>query len=97
MTQKERSPGFNDPDAENAEQADEDSQAQSVARDAELAATDLSEDSERGGHEDPASLIPDDVPDLVEHMRDMLHSGRVDMTAFEGEENMDDEDGSIPE
>lgn len=97
MTQKNRSPGIDDPDTENAEQTDEASQAQTVARDAELAGTDLSEDSERGGHEDPASLIPDDVPDLVEHMRDMRRSGRIDMTAFEGEENMDDEDGSIPE
>src|SRR3990167_11057249 len=67
MTQKKRSPDFNAPDAENSEQADEGSQAQTVAEDAELAQTDLSEDSERGGHDDPAQLIPNDVPDLVEH------------------------------
>lgn len=97
MTQKNRSPGIDDPDAENAEQADEGSQAQTVARDAEIAQTDLSEDSERGGHKDPAQMIPDDTPDLVEHMRDMNRSGRIDMGAYEGEENMDDEDGSIPE
>lgn len=72
MTQKNGSPRMDDPDTDNAEQADEDSQAQTVARDATLAATDLSEESERGGHEDPASLIPDDVPDLVEHMRDQV-------------------------
>jgi len=97
MTQKERSPGFNDPDADNAEQEDEGAQAQTVAQDAEIAQTDLSEDSERGGRDDPAQLIPNDMPDLVEQMRGMVESGRVDMNAFEGEENMDDEDGSIPE
>ena len=31
-----------------------------------------------------------DVQDLVDHMRDMESSGRIDMGAFEGEENMDD-------
>lgn len=97
MTQKERSLDINDPDARNTEQVDEEAQAQTVAQDAETAPTDLSEDSERGGHDDPARLIPDDVPDLVEHMRDMDHSGRIDMHAYDGEENMDDEDGSVPE
>lgn len=97
MTQKNRPPDINDPDAENSEQADEGSQAQTVARDAEIAQTDLSEDSERGGHDDPAQLIPDDTPDLVERMRDMDRSGRIDMGAYEGEENMDDEDSSIPD
>ena len=97
MTEKKRSPDFNDPDAENAEQADEGAQAHTVARDAETAQTDTSEDSERGGHKDPAQMIPDDTPDLVERMRDMDRSGRIDMGAFEGEENMDDEDGSTPE
>lgn len=97
MAQKERLAGIDDPDAENTEQADEEAQAQTVARDAQLAPTDLSEDSERGGHEDPARLIPDDVSDLVEHMRDMDRSGRIDMGAFEGEDNMEDEDGSVPE
>lgn len=97
MTQKERGLDFNDPDARNSEQADEDAQAQTVAEDAERAPTDTAEESERGGRGDPSRLVPDDKSDLVEHMKDMDHSGRIDMDAFEGEENMDDEDGSIPE
>lgn len=97
MTQKERSPDINDPDAQNAEQMDEEAQAQTVAEEAGRAATDLSADSERGGRDDPAQLVPDDVPDLVEHMHDMVASGRIDNGAFEGEEPMDDEDGSVPE
>lgn len=89
---------YNDPDIQNAEQNEGDSQAQDVERDAELAPTDRAEDSEHGGRSNPASLIPDDMQDLVDHMNDMARSGRIDMDAFEGEpESMDDEDGSIPE
>ena len=95
MTEKERRFGNEDPDAENVEQADEESQAHRVAQDAMLAPTNTAEDSERGGHADRTQVMPDDVPDLVERMREMARSGRIDMDAFEGEENMDDEDGSI--
>lgn len=72
------------PEAHNAEQDDEQAQAHTVASDAAAL---------RAG--DPtASLKPDptEVPDLVDHMRDMETSGRIDMSAFEGEPNMDDED-----
>jgi len=91
--------GYNDPDRENAEQDESGSQAQDVAADAlaHPAGTRLDEASEHGGKADPASLIPDDEQDLVDHMEDMLQSGRIDMDAFEGEEPMDDEDGSLPD
>jgi len=94
-----KSPDYNDPDAQNAEQDDEGSQAQDVAADA-LARGDRPREgagSEHGGHTNPAQIIPDDVQDLVDHMEDMDRSGRIDMGAFDGEDNMDDEDGSIPE
>ncbi len=87
-----RSADYNDPDAQNSQQEEAGTQAQDVADDARNADGDLSEDSERGGTSDPAQIIPDDVPDLVEKMEDMIRSGRIDMGSFAGEENMDDED-----
>ena len=39
-----------------------------------------------------SGLMDDSTQDLVDHMRDMERSGRIDMSAFAGEPNMDDED-----
>ncbi len=103
MTDTDRKPAppadINDPDRQNAEQDESGTQAQDVAQEAleHPTATREEGETERGGHSDPTQLIPDDTPDLVERMKDMDRSGRIDMGAFEGEENMDDEDGSVPE
>jgi hypothetical protein len=85
------------PDAieENDEQRDEESQAQTVTDDARVRSTDLSEDSERGGRTNPAQIIPDDTPDLVERMEEMNRSGHIDFDAFTGEPNMDDEESAL--
>lgn len=77
---------------ENSEQADAQAQANSVADAARTRSTDLSEDSERGGRPNPAQIIPDDTPDLVERMNAMERSGRIDMDAYAGEPRMDDEE-----
>lgn len=77
---------------ENDEQRDSGTQAQDVAGDARVRSTDLSEDSERGGRPNPAQVIPDDTPDLVERMEEMNRSGRIDNDAFAGEPQMDDEE-----
>ncbi len=75
------------PETVNDEQDDEQSQAHEVAEDA------LDEDDDsptestkpaRGAYEE------DSTQDLVDHMRDMESSGRIDMGAFRGEPNMDD-------
>ncbi|KKW92411.1 MULTISPECIES: hypothetical protein [Sphingobium] len=84
-----------DMDEENSEQADAGSQAQDVAEDARLRSTDRAEDSERGGRPNPAQIIPDDTPDLVEKMEEMNRSGRIDTDAFAGEPQMDDEEDSL--
>lgn len=86
-------PDINDPDAQNSEQSEAGTQAQDVAEDARVADLGPAEESEHGGHSDPAQLIPDDTPDLVDKMKEMRRSGRIDMGAFEGEEEMDDEPG----
>lgn len=77
---------------ENSEQAEAGTQAQDVADDAIVRSTDLSEDSERGGRPNPAQIIPDDTEDLVEKMEAMNRSGRIDMDAYAGEPQMDDEE-----
>lgn len=105
MTEQANQPGsgkpddYNDPDAQNAEQDDGAVQAQQVAEEAlrEGYHHRESDGSEHGGRSNPAQIIPDDVQDVVDHMEDMERSGRIDMDAYDGEDNMDDEDGSIPE
>ena len=84
-----------DPIEENDEQRDSGSQAQDVADDARVRSTDLSEDSERGGRPNSAQIIPEDTPDLVERREEMNRSGRIDMDAFAGEPQMDDEEDSL--
>lgn len=101
MTQDERKalPEINDPERENSEQDERGTQAQDVAADA-LASPYREGESggtEHGGRPNPAQIMPLDEPDLVDRINDMANSGRIDMGAFEGEEPMDDEDGSIPE
>lgn len=86
---------FPDTDEENSEQADSGTQANDVADDARSRATDLAQDSERGGTPNPAQIVPDDTPDLVERMEEMNRSGRIDMDAFAGEPGMDDEDDAF--
>ncbi|WP_022682019.1 hypothetical protein [Sphingobium bisphenolivorans] len=86
---------FPDSIEENDEQRDEGSQAQTVTDDARVRSTDLSEDSERGGKSNPAQIIPDDTPDLVERMEEMNRSGHIDNDAYLGEPMMDDEESSL--
>ena len=77
------------PETHNSEQDDEQSQAQTVADQAQ---------SLRKG--DPTSSIKvggGDSQDLVDHMRDMESSGRIDMSAFDGEETMDDNEAAYGE
>ena len=81
------------PDAVNSEQEDESSQAQTVADEAlgrvESANRFGLDDTEKVPTGDPS----DDVQDLVDHMRQMETSGRIDMSAYAGERNDDEEEG----
>lgn len=51
--------------------------------------------SEHGRRSDPADVIPDDVPDVVDRMEEMVRSGHIDTDAFEGEPVHDDEEDSF--
>ena len=103
MSENTRKPALdadiNDPDRQNSEQDETGSQAQDVAQDALENPASLREnvETEHGGKPDPAQIIPDDAEDVVDKMNAMERSGRIDMGAFEGEDNLDDEDGSVPD
>ncbi len=76
----------------NAEQREGD-QAQDVADEALGGrGADPSEDSEHGSPSNPGSVMPDDVPDLVDTMNQMVRSGLIDNGAFAGEPMHDDEE-----
>lgn len=79
------------PELLNDEQEDESSQAQTVADEAMDRNTSVLglEDSEKVSTGDDS----DDVQDLVDHMVQMETSGRIDMSAFRGERNDDEEEG----
>jgi hypothetical protein len=76
------------PENQNAEQDDSGEQAQTVA-DESLGRSDGDfglEDSEKVSTGDDS----DDVEDIVDHMRQMVSSGRIDNSAYNGEPNLDD-------
>lgn len=80
------------PETHNSEQDDESAQAQTLADEAlgrHGAANGSPTESIKvaGGIEDGSTQ------DLVDHMRDMEGSGRIDMGAYAGEETMDDNEG----
>ena len=78
------------PELYNDEQEDQSTQAQDVASDA------LAGDARRPSpldsvkDDNPSELMDDSTQDLVDHMRDMEQSGRIDMSAYRGEPNHDD-------
>ncbi len=79
-------------ESEVAEQDDADTQAQTVADEARSrTSADPSEDSEHGGSGDRIALTPDDAPDLIDRMEQMVSSGHIDMDAYRGEPAHDDE------
>lgn len=79
------------PDLTGEDQEEEGTQAQSIADralDRTASAFGL-EDSEKS----PAADETDDAQDLVDHMRQMETSGRIDMSAYRSERNDDGEEG----
>ncbi len=87
---------------ENSEQADE-GQAQDVADDAVArrlgllngAGHDPTVETRHGGSTGLGEVTPQDMPDLIDTMNQMLTSGRIDNGAFSGEPMMDDEEDQL--
>jgi hypothetical protein len=88
---RERTSAEEAPELHNAEQEDELDQAQTVAEEARHKDAEMSPlDSEKVDQE--GEVMDDSSQDLIDMMRDMEQSGRIDMGAYRGEPNMDDED-----
>ncbi|MBX7541344.1 hypothetical protein [Qipengyuania sphaerica] len=79
------------PETHNDEQDDERSQAQTVSQDAQ--AESLRSPTESTKSDNKSGLMGDSTQDTVDHMRDMESSGRIDMDAYRGEPNHDDNEG----
>ena len=92
MTDRDRISAEEAPELHNAEQDDELGHAQTVADEAlRGGAREASPlDSEKVDEE--GEVMDDSSQDLIDKMRDMEQSGRIDMDAYRGEPNMDDED-----
>ncbi|MBO0749605.1 MAG: hypothetical protein J2O44_04110 [Porphyrobacter sp.] len=82
------------PETHNDEQDDELSQAQEIAEEAR------NQDAERSPLDSVrvnGGIDDDSTQDLIDHMRDMEQSGRIDMDAYAGEENLDDNEDKYGE
>ena len=81
------------PETHNDEQDDHLSQAQTVADEARgRGPGDGGSPTESVKGKNASGLMGDSTQDLIDHMRDMESSGRIDMSAYRGEENLDDDE-----
>ena len=78
------------PETHNDEQDDHRSQAQEVAEQAESVTGETGSPTESTKVSDSIAVQGASKQDTVDHMRDMESSGRVDMDAYAGEPNHDD-------
>ncbi len=86
------------PETHNAEQEDEAAQAQALADELLARRFDslaLAKDPTASAKAPSPGDDSGGQPDLVDHMNHMLPSGRIDMSAFRGERNDDDEEDSL--
>ena len=78
------------PELHNAEQDDELSQAHTLADEALAGGARHASPLDSIKPDASDELMDDSSQDLIDKMRDMEQSGRIDMGAFSGEPNMDD-------
>ncbi len=78
------------PETHNDEQDDHRSQAQEVAEQARETTTETGSPTASEKGDNKSGLMNDSTQDTIDHMRDMESSGRVDMDAYRGEPNHDD-------
>ncbi|MGI9374571.1 MAG: hypothetical protein ACR2PC_00540 [Tsuneonella suprasediminis] len=83
------------PELHNSEQDNESSQAQTIAEQAQHQTQHSPTESVKGPND--SDLMGDSTQDVIDHMRDMESSGRIDMDAYRGEPNMDDDEGKYSE
>ena len=86
------------PEAHNQSQDDAGEQAQTFAGEALGRGSDFGEgDTEKPEYDGVSDSDGDSTPDLVDTMNQMVSSGRIDMGAFRGERNDDDEEDGLGE
>ena len=85
------------PETHNDEQDDHLAQAQTVADEARGRIASDSGSPTESVKRSGVNLDGDSTQDLVDHMRDMESSGRIDMGAYRGEDNMDDNEDKYGE
>ena len=78
------------PEMHNDEQDDHRNQAQEVAKEARSTTTETTSPTESIKGDNSSGLMGDSTQDTIDHMRDMESSGRIDMDAYNGEPNHDD-------
>ena len=93
LSQEERQANLA-PETHNDEQDDHRSQAQEVAEQAQDKSNRSPTESTKVGK---SGVLGDSTQDTVDHMRDMESSGRIDMGAYKGEPNHDDDEGKYGE
>ena len=76
------------PETHNDEQDDHRSQAQEVSEQAQRPETESPAESRKS--DNTSGLMDDSTQDVVDRMRDMESSGRIDMDAYRREPNHDD-------
>ena len=85
------------PETHNDEQDDERAQAQQVAEQAEALTEQTASPTESTKGPNDSEVLGDSTQDTVDHMRDMESSGRIDMHAYDGEPNHDDNEDKYGE
>ncbi|MBX7481510.1 hypothetical protein [Qipengyuania qiaonensis] len=85
------------PETHNDEQDDERNQAQTVSAQAQATTSETSSPTESSKGKNTSGLMNDSTQDTVDHMRDMESSGRIDMNAYRGEDNHDDNEDKYGE
>ena len=86
----ERTSADQAPELHNSEQDDELEQAHTLADEALAGAAREASPLDSIKPDNGGDLSDDSTQDLIDHMRDMEASGRIDMGAFAGEPNHDD-------
>ena len=86
------------PEAHNQSQDDSGEQAQTLADEALGRGSDFGEgDTEKPEYAGIGDNDDDSTPDLVDTMNQMVSSGHIDMGAFRGERNDDDDEDGLGE
>jgi hypothetical protein len=78
------------PELHNSEQDDEQWQTHTIAEDALRGEARRASPLDSIKPDDDGGIMDDSTQDLIDKMRDMEQSGRIDMGAFAGEPNHDD-------